>query len=139
MRHTIILSAALLVAACTAGDGNEYAAANESAVGMENGSTEIVPESETPPVEGNAGAEVPIPPDSAARPAGPPADDPSQCGADNYQWLVGESRSRIPEKPEGANWRIACTTCPVTMDYSPARMNIFYDEETAIIAEVKCG
>jgi hypothetical protein len=62
-----------------------------------------------------------------------------ECRASNYRYLVGQPRSSIPEPPEGAKWRIACSGCPVTMDYSPARMNIFYNEETGIIEEVKCG
>ena len=27
----------------------------------------------------------------------------------------------------------------VTLDYSPARLNIFFDAETGIVKEVKCG
>lgn len=69
----------------------------------------------------------------------PATADTDQCGAADHQWLVGENRSRIPEEPEGATWRIACTSCPVTQDYSPERMNIFYDEETEIVASVSCG
>jgi len=68
-----------------------------------------------------------------------PSDPPDQCGAAAHQWLVGRNRSEIPAKPEGAVWRVACTTCPVTMDYSPRRMNIFFDEATGVIREVRCG
>lgn len=68
-----------------------------------------------------------------------PEEDADQCGASEYQYLVGRDRSEIPEQPAGANWRITCTGCPITMDYSPARMNIFYDEETEIVEEVRCG
>ena len=35
--------------------------------------------------------------------------------------------------------RVTCTTCPVTTDYSPERLNILFDAETGIIKEVKCG
>jgi hypothetical protein len=35
--------------------------------------------------------------------------------------------------------RVACTTCPMTMDYNPGRLNILYDQETGIVREVKCG
>lgn len=69
----------------------------------------------------------------------PPEDEADQCGAGAYQWLVGQPRSRIPDKPAGATWRVTCTGCPITMDYSPARLNIFYDEETEIVESVKCG
>jgi hypothetical protein len=62
-----------------------------------------------------------------------------ECGAHAHQALVGKLRSEIPAQPSGANWRIACTTCAVTMDYRPDRLNIFFDEKTQIIKEVKCG
>jgi hypothetical protein len=80
--------------------------------------------------------------DRASRPADPDGTDPDgadPCGASRYQSLVGRPRSAIPAEPAGATWRIACTSCPITMDYSPARLNIFYDEETQIIEEVRCG
>lgn len=69
----------------------------------------------------------------------PPDDAPTQCKADQYQRFVGRNRSELPPKPVGENWRVTCTTCPVTMDYSPSRLNIFYEQSTGIIREVKCG
>jgi hypothetical protein len=69
----------------------------------------------------------------------PPDDGPSQCKADQYQRFVGRNRSELPPKPADENWRVTCTTCPVTMDYSPSRRNIFYEQSTGIIREVKCG
>ncbi len=69
----------------------------------------------------------------------PPSDGPSQCRADQYQRYVGRNRSELPPKPANETWRVTCTTCPVTMDYSPSRLNIFYDDATGIIREVKCG
>ena len=75
---------------------------------------------------------------AAAPEAGsPPSED--QCGASQYQWLVGRRKSEIPAKPAGAVWRIACTQCPVTMDFSPQRMNIFFDQQTEVIKQVRCG
>ncbi len=68
---------------------------------------------------------------------GPPSE--SVCHADRYQYLVGRNRSEIPQTPAGASWRVACTTCPVTMDYRGDRMNIFYNERTGIIEQVRCG
>lgn len=62
-----------------------------------------------------------------------------ECGARALQSLVGKSRSEIPARPAGTNWRIACTACPVTLDYRPDRLNIFFDEKTQVIQEVKCG
>lgn len=69
----------------------------------------------------------------------PPQDGPSQCKADQYQRFVGRNRSELPQKPANETWRVTCTTCPVTMDYSPSRLNILFDQSTGIIREVKCG
>lgn len=67
----------------------------------------------------------------------PPTAD--QCGARAHYDLIGKNRSEIPATPAGANWRIACTSCAVTMDYRPDRLNIFFDEKTQVIKEIKCG
>lgn len=69
----------------------------------------------------------------------PPGDGPDQCKASQYQRYVGRNRSELPPKPPGENWRVTCTTCPVTMDYSASRLNILYDEQTGVIRQVKCG
>ncbi|CAN5564369.1 hypothetical protein BH10PSE5_BH10PSE5_16220 [soil metagenome] len=79
------------------------------------------------------------PPPPVYRP--PPAPTPSadQCGAAEAQKYVGRSRTEIPIPVLPALQRVACTTCPVTMDYSPRRLNFFYDAQTGIVKEVKCG
>lgn len=69
----------------------------------------------------------------------PPADGPGQCKADQYQRYVGRNRSELPAAPAGETWRVTCTTCPVTMDFNPSRLNIFFDESTGVIREVRCG
>ncbi|GAA0869666.1 hypothetical protein GCM10009116_15020 [Brevundimonas basaltis] len=69
----------------------------------------------------------------------PPGDSPSQCRADHYQRYIGRNRSELPARPAGEVWRVTCTTCPVTMDYNPARLNILYDQSSGVIREVKCG
>ncbi|MBI5942184.1 MAG: peptidase inhibitor I78 [Caulobacterales bacterium] len=69
----------------------------------------------------------------------PPPPPPDSCGAAAMQWLVGQPRSKIPIPTDPSRRRVACTTCPVTMDYSPVRLNIFFDAETGIVKEVKCG
>lgn len=69
----------------------------------------------------------------------PPDDGPSQCRADQYQRYIGRNRSELPAQPQGETWRVTCTTCPVTMDYNPGRLNILYDQSSGIIREVKCG
>jgi len=77
----------------------------------------------------------PPPPPVAVAPA-PPRD---QCGAGEMQYLIGKPRSEIPIPAEPNRRRVSCTTCPVTMDYSPVRLNILFDAQTGIIKEVKCG
>jgi hypothetical protein len=69
----------------------------------------------------------------------PPDDGPSQCRADQYQRFVGRNRTELPPQPAGETWRVTCTTCPVTMDYNPGRLNILFDQSSGIIREVKCG
>ena len=69
----------------------------------------------------------------------PPGDGPSQCRADQYQQYIGRHRSELPPKPANETWRVTCTTFPVTMDYNPNRLNIFYEESSGIVREVKCG
>ena len=81
----------------------------------------------------------PPPPPSPYRPAPPPPPPADQCGAAEAQRYVGRSRTEIPIPVLPALQRVACTTCPVTMDYSPRRLNFFYDAQTGIVKEVKCG
>jgi hypothetical protein len=94
------------------------------------------------------------PPAAAAPPAATPAPVPSpappsaprpdvslrdQCGAAPVQRLVGHPRTEIPVPLDPSRQRVACTTCPVTLDYNPARLNFFFDAQTGIIREVRCG
>lgn len=69
----------------------------------------------------------------------PPVEGPSQCKADAYRTYIGRNRSELPAKPAGETWRVTCSTCAVTMDYNPNRLNIVYDEASGIIRDVKCG
>ncbi|MGV8929083.1 MAG: I78 family peptidase inhibitor [Brevundimonas sp.] len=69
----------------------------------------------------------------------PTGDGPTQCKADQYQRYVGRNRTELPPRPSDEVWRVTCTTCPVTMDYNPRRLNIVFDESTGVIGEVKCG
>lgn len=80
-------------------------------------------------------APAPPPPPPASRPR--PSDD--MCGAYEAQDLVGRPRSEIPVPVLPALQRVACTTCAVTMDFNPRRLNFFFDAETGLIKEVKCG
>lgn len=68
-----------------------------------------------------------------------PVDQPDQCRASAHQSWVGRNRSELPSPPQGAVWRVTCSTCPVTMDYNPNRLNIIYDDASGVIRSVRCG
>lgn len=68
-----------------------------------------------------------------------PQSDADMCKAAEMQWLVGKPRSQIPVPVDVVNRRVACTTCPVTEDYSPYRLNIFYNQQSGLIEQVRCG
>jgi len=61
------------------------------------------------------------------------------CKAGDLQWLVGRPRTEIPVPVDVVNRRVACTTCPVTEDYSPYRLNIFFNSESNLVEQVRCG
>ena len=79
------------------------------------------------PIEGAA----PTPP--------PPLAGADQCKASQYQRYLGRNRAELPPRPADEIWRVTCTTCSVTMDYVPNRLNLRYDRTTGVIEEVKCG
>lgn len=68
-----------------------------------------------------------------------PQTDADLCKAGELQWLVGKSKAEIPVPVEVITRRVVCTTCPVTEDYSPYRLNIFFNQETDIVEQVRCG
>jgi hypothetical protein len=68
-----------------------------------------------------------------------PDDDADLCKAADFQYLVGKHRNEIPVPVEVVNRRVVCTTCPVTMDFSPHRLNIFYNTRTELVEQVRCG
>ena len=88
-----------------------------------------------PPPAAAAPAPAPAPPPTSTKPR--PSDD--MCGAYEAQDLVGRPRSEVPVPVLPALQRVACTTCAVTMDFNPRRLNFFYDAQSGIIKEVKCG
>lgn len=68
-----------------------------------------------------------------------PQIDGDLCRAAEVRHLVGQPRTAIPVPVDVINRRVTCTTCPITEDYSPYRLNIFFDQETGLIEEVRCG
>ncbi len=87
------------------------------------------PPAPPPPQPVTEAPTVPLPP--------PPPED--SCKAADFQYLVGRNKSEIPVPTDPSKRRVACTTCPVTMDYRPDRLNIYFDAETGTVKEVKCG
>ncbi len=71
----------------------------------------------------------------------PPIPEPvrDSCGAWELQSLIGKPRSQIPAPVYPDRRRVACTTCPVTQDFRPDRLNIFFDAETGIVKDLTCG
>ncbi len=85
-------------------------------------------------------ARAPPPPPKVEAPRAMPAQEPKDsCGAMPLQYLVGKPKSDITVPVDPTKRRVSCTSCPVTMDYNPERLNIFFDADTGIIKEVKCG
>lgn len=89
-------------------------------------------------------SEPPAPPPPAppplSRPATPPPSESADaCGANEAQRFVGRPRSEIPVPVLPNLQRVACTTCPVTMDFNARRLNFFYDAQTGIVKKVSCG
>jgi hypothetical protein len=91
-----------------------------------------------PTEDGGAVSSPPLPKGTALPPP-EMTDAPDQCRASAYQSYVGRNRSELPPKPENETWRVSCSTCAVTMDYNPRRLNIVYDSATNVVREVKCG
>jgi peptidase inhibitor I78 family protein len=88
------------------------------------------------------------PPPVAAAPKAPPQRSPipgaqasneDQCGAAAMQGLVGRPRTQIPVPVDPNRQRVACMTCPVTLDYNPGRLNFFFDADTGVIKKISCG
>jgi hypothetical protein len=69
----------------------------------------------------------------------PQSQTTDMCKAGELQWLVGKSRTEIPVPVDVVNRRVACTTCVITEDYSPYRLNIFFNAQTDVVEQVRCG
>ncbi len=77
------------------------------------------------------------PPPSAPEPTPPPPSARRRAG--EHQGLIGRPRTEIPVPVNPADQRVACTSCPITQDYNPRRLNFFFDAATGLIREVRCG
>ncbi|MET0293557.1 MAG: peptidase inhibitor I78 [Phenylobacterium sp.] len=81
----------------------------------------------------------PLPPLPPVPPPAPPPPASDLCRAREHQDMVGRPRTEIPVPVNPADQRVACTTCPVTQDYNPRRLNFFFDAASGIVREVRCG
>lgn len=85
----------------------------------------------------------PPPPQAAAPP--PVAQSPvgagpaDTCDAAELRPYIGRPRTDLPAPLWPDRERVACTTCPITQDFRPERVNVFFDAETGIVKQVRCG
>jgi hypothetical protein len=61
------------------------------------------------------------------------------CGAAELQGLVGRLRTEIPVPLDPRRQRVACTTCPMTDDVDPTRLNFLFDAQTGRIRQIRFG
>lgn len=61
------------------------------------------------------------------------------CNAAAHRHLIGRPRSEIPVPVQPNLQRVLCTTCPMTMDHNPNRLNFLFDAGSGKITEVRCG
>ena len=61
------------------------------------------------------------------------------CGAAPLQYLIGKPKSEVPVPVDPSKRRVYCSTCMVTMDYRPDRLDIVFDQDTSAVTAVKCG
>jgi hypothetical protein len=66
----------------------------------------------------------------------PPGD---LCHARAAKPLIGRAISEAPKPRHGYSHRFVCTTCQVTTDYNPRRLNFIFDEKTQKITALQCG
>ncbi len=74
-----------------------------------------------------------------ATPIPRPATAVKACGAAELQGLIGRPRTDAPVPLDPNRQRVACTSCPAADNVDPGRLNILFDPETGLIAEVRCG
>ena len=68
-----------------------------------------------------------------------PAAEQDTCQAASHSSLLGSNYKQAPAAPVGKVFRVVCTTCPMTMDFNPQRLNIIYDEKSGLIRRLTCG
>lgn len=61
------------------------------------------------------------------------------CGASKLQYLVGKPKEEAPVPADLSKRRVYCSSCIITMDYRPDRLDIVFDKDTGAVTAVKCG
>ena len=61
------------------------------------------------------------------------------CNARSFAFLLGRLANEAPRHLQGRAHRIAGLRAPLTADYGPGRINIFFDERTERIVGIRCG
>ncbi len=81
------------------------------------------------------------PPVTVAPPPGPalPPAGADTCRAATYASYLGQDHRQVPPAPDGLTFRVACTTCAVTEDFSAQRLNFFYDAASGKVVQLTCG
>ena len=64
---------------------------------------------------------------------------PDHCGAADLRHLIGRSRREIPVPVFPSLQRVVCSTCVISAETVPRRLNFFFDAQTGQITEVRCG
>lgn len=81
------------------------------------------------------------PPPVTTKPPGSALPPPSEdtCRAATYASTLGQDHRDVPPAPEGRTFRVVCTTCAMTMDFNPERLNFFYDQGSGRVVRLSCG
>lgn len=79
------------------------------------------------------------PPPQAPPSAALPTGAADTCGAAGHAALLGKPHESVPPAPPGKVIRVVCSTCPMTMDYNAARLNVIFDEKTGVVQKISCG
>jgi hypothetical protein len=123
MKTAMVLGVALGLAACS---GPRYP------------TTAPAPAPAAAPPAPNPPALTPAPPPRSPIPR-PDVTVRDTCGAADLQRLVGRPRTEIPIPVDPSRQRVACTTCPITEDFNPSRLNFFFEADTGRIKQIRCG
>ena len=81
------------------------------------------------------------PPVTVAPPPGPalPPASADTCRAASYASHLGQDYRNVPPAPDDLSFRVVCTTCAMTEDFSATRLNFLYDAASGRVVQLTCG